>query len=233
MDIRGFTQVALPFATFAVFLFAMVLPSVRLRRRTGKPALALHREANPFQRVIGLAMGLFMLAVLVWSALHVFLGDEGLGIWRAPSALGWSGWGLVTAGLVLTMVAQAQMGASWRIGIDTARTELVTDGLFSVVRNPIFTGMLAMVSGIVLVTPSAWTVMALGHYVLLVSLQVRLEEEHLLRLHGDAYRAYAARVGRFLPGVGRLATRLRGEVAPVPPEALTDYSVGEPRTLPQ
>jgi protein-S-isoprenylcysteine O-methyltransferase Ste14 len=174
----------------------------------------LHREANPFQRVIGLAMGLFMLAVLAWSVLHVVLGDAGLGIWRAPDAIGWLGWGLVAAGLFLTVLAQAQMGASWRIGIDTARTELVTGGLFSVVRNPIFTGMLAMVSGIVLVTPSAWTVMALGHYVLLVSLQVRLEEEHLLRLHGDAYRAYAARVGRFLPGVGRLATRLRAEVAP-------------------
>jgi protein-S-isoprenylcysteine O-methyltransferase Ste14 len=41
-------------------------------------------------------------------------------------------------------------------------------------------------------------------YVLLVSLQVRLEEDHLLRLHGGAYQRYAARVGRFLPGVGRL-----------------------------
>lgn len=206
MDIRGFTQVALPFTTLAFFLLAMVLPSVRLRRRTGKPALVMHQEANPFQRVIGLAMALFMLAVLAWSALYVVLGDEKLGLWTVPEALGWLGWGLTLSGLLFTMAAQAQMGASWRIGIDIARTELVTGGLFSLVRNPVFTGMLAMVSGIVLVTPSAWTVMALGYYVLLVSLQVRLEEDHLLRLHGDAYRGYAARVGRFLPGVGRLAS---------------------------
>jgi protein-S-isoprenylcysteine O-methyltransferase Ste14 len=38
----------------------------------------------------------------------------------------------------------------------------------------------------------------------LVSLQVRLEERNLLRIHGKAYLAYAARVGRFLPWVGRL-----------------------------
>ena len=38
-----------------------------------------------------------------------------------------------------------------------------------------------------------------------VSIQARLEEAHLIRLHGAAYRAFAARVGRFLPGVGRLS----------------------------
>ena len=40
---------------------------------------------------------------------------------------------------------------------------------------------------------------------LLVSLQTRLEEGHLITLHGPAYRAYAARVGRFLPGLGRIS----------------------------
>jgi protein-S-isoprenylcysteine O-methyltransferase Ste14 len=43
--------------------------------------------------------------------------------------------------------------------------------------------------------------------VLLVSIQVQVravEEPYLLRVHGPAYADYAARVGRFLPGVGRL-----------------------------
>jgi len=31
-----------------------------------------------------------------------------------------------------------------------------------------------------------------------------VEEPYLLDTHGDAYRGYATRVGRFLPGVGRL-----------------------------
>ena len=39
-----------------------------------------------------------------------------------------------------------------------------------------------------------------------LEIQVRLvEEPYLLRQHGDAYRNYAARVGRFVPGLGRLA----------------------------
>ncbi|MFY0523433.1 methyltransferase [Archangium gephyra] len=134
---------------------------------------------------------------------------ESLGVWSTPASIRWVGWGVAGGALLVTMVAQAQMGTSWRIGIDRERTELVTGGLFAVVRNPIFTDMLLVVTGIALVTPSAWTVMAWADYVLLVSLQVRLEEEHLMRLHGEAYRAYASRVGRFLPGVGRLPARFQ------------------------
>jgi protein-S-isoprenylcysteine O-methyltransferase Ste14 len=38
-----------------------------------------------------------------------------------------------------------------------------------------------------------------------VEMQVRsAEEPHLIRTHGLAYREYAARVGRFFPGIGRL-----------------------------
>jgi protein-S-isoprenylcysteine O-methyltransferase Ste14 len=53
------------------------------------------------------------------------------------------------------------------------------------------------------VTPN---LVACAGFILLVAaieLQVRrVEEPHLLRTHGDAYRAYTATVGRFIPGVG-------------------------------
>ncbi|AFE05788.1 putative protein-S-isoprenylcysteine methyltransferase [Corallococcus coralloides DSM 2259] len=204
MDVATFTRPALPAATLAFLLFAMVLPSVRLRRRTGRPALVLHRSGPPLQRVIGVGMALFMGAIVLWSAAHLAFGEQTLGVWHVPDALRWSGWALVAVGFVFTVRAQVEMGASWRIGIDSDRTELVTGGLFGVVRNPIFSGMLVVVTGMALATPSAWTVMGWLDYVLLVSLQVRLEEDHLLRLHGATYQRYAARVGRFIPGVGRL-----------------------------
>ncbi|CAM3436511.1 isoprenylcysteine carboxylmethyltransferase family protein [Corallococcus sp. ZKHCc1 1396] len=206
MDIAAFTRPALPLTTLAFLLFALVLPSVRLRRRTGRPALVLHRSGPPLQRIIGVGMALFMLAIVLWSGAHLALGEQALALWHVPDAIRWSGWALVAVGFFVTVRAQVQMGASWRIGIDSERTELVTGGLFGIVRNPIFSGMLTVVTGVTLATPSAWTVMGWLDYVLLVSLQVRLEEEHLLRLHGNAYERYAERVGRFVPGVGRLAS---------------------------
>ena len=43
--------------------------------------------------------------------------------------------------------------------------------------------------------------------VVAVQLQVRVvEEPYLLATHGKTYAAYAARVGRFVPGAGRLHT---------------------------
>ena len=67
----------------------------------------------------------------------------------------------------------------------------------------IFTGMLVKFGGLALVRPSASTVMGWLMAVVLVGVQTRSEEQHLLKLHGQRYRSYAATVGRFVPMIGR------------------------------
>jgi len=107
-------------------------------------------------------------------------------------------------GAALVFLAQVQMGASWRIGLDPEeRTDLVTAGLFGLVRNPIYTGMLATIVGIALLVPNVVALIAVADLVTAVELQVRrVEEPYLALVHGDAYRAYLGRVGRFVPGLG-------------------------------
>jgi protein-S-isoprenylcysteine O-methyltransferase Ste14 len=107
-------------------------------------------------------------------------------------------------GIAATVYAQLEMGDSWRIGVDEQETTtLVHTGVFGRVRNPIYTAMFTFGLGIALVTPN---LVACAGFALLVStieLQVRrVEEPHLLRTHGAAYRAYTASVGRFIPGIG-------------------------------
>jgi protein-S-isoprenylcysteine O-methyltransferase Ste14 len=117
--------------------------------------------------------------------------------------------GLVLAilGIVATFLAQVAMGASWRIGVDAEEsTRLVTDGPFALVRNPIFAALFPAMLGLALLVPSWVAIAGLAGLALALELQVRVvEEPYLLRTHGDAYAGYAARVGRFLPGVGRLS----------------------------
>jgi len=100
------------------------------------------------------------------------------------------------------------MGASWRIGVDESeRTDLVTGGPFAIVRNPIYSGVIPLVLGLMLLAPNPVTIAAFAALVAAFEIQVRLvEEPHLLRAHPDAYRDYASRVGRFVPGVGLLRT---------------------------
>jgi protein-S-isoprenylcysteine O-methyltransferase Ste14 len=113
---------------------------------------------------------------------------------------------LYLAGLMGTLWAQLAMGDSWRVGVDhDERTALVMRGPFSVVRNPIYTAMLAGIAGVALLVPNAVAVATVVLLLVGLELHVRLvEEPYLLRMHGATYRSYAAGTGRFLPGIGRL-----------------------------
>lgn len=194
----------LPAAVLGYLFVALVWPTWRTWRRTRVFPVVFHREAETAQRVLGLLMGLFLGGLAVWSLLCATLEPARLDI--RPLGAGWQpvGWLLFLGGLVLSLVAQAQMGASWRVGIDDRPTLLVTEGLFTLSRNPIFAGMFLSLAGVVLITPAPWTLAGFVLGVVLVSLQVRLEERNLARMHGQAYASYAARVGRFLPWLGRL-----------------------------
>jgi protein-S-isoprenylcysteine O-methyltransferase Ste14 len=104
------------------------------------------------------------------------------------------------------VLAEFQMGDSWRVGADPSEaTSLVEHGLFSYIRNPIYSGILLYALGLFCLVPSlgsatAGLVLAFG-----VQLQVRgVEEPYLVRRHGQTYRDYARATGRFVPWVGRL-----------------------------
>jgi protein-S-isoprenylcysteine O-methyltransferase Ste14 len=131
----------------------------------------------------------------------------GLALAFVDDALHLGGAALALVGIAGALLAQLSMGSSWRIGVDESeRTELVTDGLFAWVRNPIFSFVWIFLVGLVLVVPSVLAVAGGVLAVVGIEVQVRaVEEPYLLRTHGAAYATYASRVGRFVPGIGRLS----------------------------
>ncbi len=180
--------------------------TVQQIRRTGDSGFrGFSRGASRVERVAGALFALAAIVLLVAPALALWGAVEPLRAFDAAPfrALGLA---LVVLGFALAILAQVQMGDSWRIGVDAReRTSLVRSGVFARVRNPIFTGMLAGALGIFLLTPTAPC--AAGALMLwtAIELQVRrVEEPYLLATHGDAYLDYARAVGRFLPGIGRL-----------------------------
>lgn len=112
---------------------------------------------------------------------------------------------IVIASLVLLVWAQLDLGASWRIGIERgARPGLVTDGFYRYARNPIFGFMLIGVAGFSVLVPTWPSVIALVASWAAVRLQVAEEEAWLGETYPGEYRAYARRVGRFVPMIGRI-----------------------------
>ena len=170
----------------------------------------LHRRANGdsgFRSSTDLPALLFVCAVLL-----LLLGPWLSGPLWTPSFVR-SAVGSLCAllGFAGTWYAQGAMGASWRVGVDrTEQTELVTGGVFALVRNPIFSCVMLTALGGALILPSAGMVAGLACLVLAIELQVRLvEEPHLARVHGDAYEAYRRRTGRFWPSAIRMSSRTR------------------------
>lgn len=113
------------------------------------------------------------------------------------------------AGIALMLVSQYQMGAAWRFGVDQAeRTDLVTGGLYALVRNPIYSGVFLFCIGLLVVLPHVLMLVFLATAWLSIELQVRfVEEPHLRRLHDAAYKEYAEQTGRYFPRLPRKSGR--------------------------
>jgi len=196
-------RIEFPAAIAVYFLIALVLPTLRVWRRHRTWPVVFHREANPIARAMGLLFGAFLIALMVWAILYWRLDPRDIGIWGAPDWVAGLGWLFIACGTVITVVAQGQMGTAWRIGIDDRPTELVANGLFALSRNPIFSGMIFTLMGAVLIAPAVWSILFASVTIVLIAVQTRFEEKHLVELHGQTYIAYAQQVGRFLPGVGK------------------------------
>jgi protein-S-isoprenylcysteine O-methyltransferase Ste14 len=115
-----------------------------------------------------------------------------------------SGAAVLAAGAVFALVAQTQMGRSWRAGIDLSNNDaLITRGLFGIVRHPFYAGSIAASAGVFLMVPNLVTLAGWAAVLVGCEIDVRLvEEPHLHATRGDAYSDYAERVPRFVPHVG-------------------------------
>ena len=178
-------------------------------RRYGSSGIVLFRSGRPGQHLREALFVVLAVALLAEAALAavaprrlpdlVPLAPATAAVLRATGTV------MVLGATALMLAAQLDLGASWRVGIDEgARPGLVTGGLYRYSRNPIYVAMLAALLGFALLLPSWISLGLLIGAGLGIRRHVRDEEAYLARTYGEEYRRYAARVGRFVPGVGRL-----------------------------
>jgi protein-S-isoprenylcysteine O-methyltransferase Ste14 len=193
------------FAAFVLLAWGLRV-AIQLRR-TGdhglRPPLDVRAQAHGWTALL-IATGIPTVGVA--APVAALAGLDPPALLHHPEIQG-AGLALACIGIPATFAAQLAMGASWRIGVDAGeRTALVTTGVFGLVRNPIYTAAITTLAGLALIVPNAVALAGLLAAVAGFYLHVRLvEEPYLDRMHGAAYRGYAARVGRFLPRLGRHA----------------------------
>lgn len=197
-----FIKIILPIYFIIYFGIAFVLKSLIVAKRIGKNPLVLPKDDSAYG-LIGLYFKLTLIAMFIyvlayslfpsWHSNFLFIAS------LDNEIIQYIGLVVLSVSLVWTIIAQRHMKNSWRIGIDTeTKTELVTNGLFGLSRNPIFFGMILSLVGLFLVTPNAPTLlfMILGY--VLIQIQIRLEEEFLTNEHGQNYIDYKHKVRRLI-----------------------------------
>lgn len=84
-------------------------------------------------------------------------------------------------------------------GLSNPPERLVTTGIYSFTRNPMYLGHMVFLAGLaVMLSWPAWLVL-IGHAIWF-DWRVRGDERHLAELFGADYRAYSGRVKRWIPG---------------------------------
>lgn len=196
----------------ALLLILFTLPAVvkigAYRVSYGKMPIGISERSSGTERFLAGSLIALVAGHYAFGGLYLLAPDL-LDAARPVEALG-SG-AVQTAGLVIGLVAlgltgwaQATMGEAWKIGIDRdGVAELVKHGPFRWIRNPIYTGMMGASLGLFLLVPCDPSLVLVVLTVYGLQLQARLEEDFLRDEHGDAYAAWVAVTGRFMPKLGR------------------------------
>lgn len=197
-----FLRISLPTYFILYFGIIFLLKSFIVGKRIGKSPFVLPKDDSVYG-LIGRYFKITIISLCIYvilfsmfpSMYQFFLPIELLEM----EAIQFIGIGFLIVSIIWTIIAQNNMKDSWRIGVDAnTKTELIKNGLFKFSRNPIFLGLMFSLTGLFLTTPNAFTLIILILGYVLIQIQIRLEEEFLIKQYGTVYIAYQQKVRRFI-----------------------------------
>lgn len=92
------------------------------------------------------------------------------------------------------------MGRNWSMAIVPGKKcRLITKGMFSYVRHPIYSLSILLMLATVTVTLTPAMILVAAIHIAMLCMKAISEERYLRRVHGDDYVNYCKRTGRFIP----------------------------------
>lgn len=181
------------FATMGPSLYlAVKMPDALQRRMKAGP----FAETRPLQKLIMVGTIVSVAAVLVVSAF-----DHRFGWSNVPTPIVVIGNVLVFLGLTMTQFVIIQNNYAGATVTVEADQELVSTGLYGIVRHPMYSGTLVMMLGTPLALGSYWGLILVASALPILIARIT-DEEKLLREELDGYQEYTESVHyRLVPGV--------------------------------
>lgn len=145
-----------------------------------------------------------ILVLIQFGLLIAIIGLPHGDVWAVTELVGNIAVLLLMAGLAITLFGIVSLGNSLTATpVPKATAVLRTTGMYAIVRHPIYLGLILIGLGLTVPAGSLFTVFAFVLLIVLLSYKARFEERLLIEKFPQ-YRAYAARVGRIIPFVGKL-----------------------------
>lgn len=187
------------------FFVLLVVGRLLVLNRRGVRVLGVYRPPTAFGKIEDTVGGL--LPPLRIYETFAYAWPFNFHLW--PSVLGRElisaeplkiiGVGLWLAALGIYLAALKSFGTSWRLRVGSAdASQLVTDGIFGVSRNPIYVSFICMGLGTFLILGKLIFLLIVLASVPLLHRRIVREENYLQSTHGEAYRSYCSKVGRYL-----------------------------------
>jgi len=186
-------------AVILVGSIAMVVIPHRQHRRRSRELKVVKSRKGPLELVLLTLVSLGFLFPLIWVATPV-LAFADYPLRPVPLIAGIL---CLAAGLWLLHRSHADLGTNWSITLEVReKHQLVTQGIYRLVRHPMYLALLLYSAGQALVLPNWLAGPCYGvAFVLLFAFRVGPEERMMLEEFGKDYEAYMARTNRLVPGV--------------------------------
>ncbi|MEY3537886.1 MAG: hypothetical protein RL645_700 [Actinomycetota bacterium] len=149
------------------------------------------------------ARGYLLVAIQFALLGAIFIWDQPAN-WQSSKALLGAAALLQVAGIAVLGLGLIALGRSLTAHPQPLeKATLKTTGIYSLVRHPIYSGILMAATGQALSVRSFATAGLVAALLVLFMVKSRFEERLLMQKFAD-YRSYAQKVGRLLPLIGRL-----------------------------
>ncbi|MAF39328.1 MAG: hypothetical protein CL696_10740 [Chloroflexi bacterium] len=134
------------------------------------------------------------MAVSAWELIRQ---QGSLYILSAPSVVGLA---LIVIGLTINLTAAGTLRRSYSPTLVTREDhELVTRGVYRLLRHPIYLGTIMASVGLPVYVPSLYGLLTMSALVLLFLRRIGIEERMLTEAFGDAYRTYREATRKLVP----------------------------------